>query len=126
MVEQVMGSVDSHPGVWAVAALVSVLLLPTDRTAIGVVASLVVLLLSYFAKGVAGSVLFFLMATVGALALAILPSLYFGAEVNRGKRGPISAEMGGWIVVACILLAAALEALSVWHVYQSVGSYLPF
>lgn len=125
MVELVMGSVDSHPGVWAVAALASVLLLP-DKPAVGSIASLLVLLFSYFAKGVAGSVLFFLMATTVALAFAILPSLYFGAEANREKRGPISAETGGWIVVACILLAAALETLSAWHVYHSVGSYLPF
>lgn len=127
LIDLVMGSVDSHPVLWAVAGLASVLLLP-DKPAFGTVASLVVLLCAYFAKGIAGSVIFFLMATAVALALAILPSLYFGAEVNRDpkNRGPVSVESAGWIVIPCVLLAAALEGLSAWHVYSSIGSYLPF
>ena len=127
MIEFLMGSVDSHPGVWTVAALAGVLLLP-DRPAVGVVASLVVLLFAYFATGIAGSILFFFIATAFALAFAILPSLYFGAEANRDSKnpGPVSTEAGGWIVVAGLLLAIAFEVLSAWHVYASVGPYLPF
>jgi hypothetical protein len=123
MFEQAMGSVDAHPGIWAAAALASVMLLP-NRSALGSVGSLVVLLFAYFAKGIAGSVLFFLMSTAAALAFAILPSLYFGAEVNKEpkNRGPIPGAVGGWIVIAGLLSAATLEALGCWHVYHSVGS----
>jgi hypothetical protein len=127
MYELVMTTVDAHPGLWVLAGFVSVMLIP-GWTLAGCAGSLIVLACAYFAQGVAGSILFFLMATVCASAMGILPILFFGAEVNKepNSRLKILGRDGSWIVLPLILAAAALEALSVWHVWGSVQGFLPF